>query len=491
MAPRSRIVLLELLNDDPHNQHRTHLYPFVQGMHLEAGDEVRWLTLPAGRADRPAPYVVSLPQDGGARLLDELAAFGPAVLVVNETLDEAFAADARRAAPGVDLVKTGMGWDLPAAAWPTRARQAYPTALDFPRPRYESRLLGPREAWAPHRTQVMCGAPCVYNRPVAENPHYRGVDLAGATYRHGCAFCTHPDLGSLELPRTPALELALGQLRAFHKTAPAWRRNGRFAVDGGALNRRLGPFLQGFLDLGAPPSELYLTLRVDELLQGEDELTARLPALAEAGHSLHLWNIGMENLSATENERLNKGISPEQVHRATAALRRLERGWPGAFVWSRHGGYGMILFTPWTTLDDLWANARGLGELSLARCGALVCSRLQLRPGTAAESLARRDGLVVEGPEALATVPPATVPPDLSCLTDASDQELVWRFAHPDAHAAYCLMLTLFPHHGPPACEGLDDPAEALALVVEVVRDNPGADHAALLGEVVAKVARP
>ncbi len=479
----TRIMLLELLNDDPHNQHRTQLYPFIQGMHLEAGNEVSWLTVPAGGEDRPAPYVVALPRAAGPRLMDELATFQPRVLVANETLDEAFAADVRRAAPGVALVKTGMGWDLPAAAWPDGEREAYPTALDFPRPRYESRLLGPDEAWAPHRTPVMCGAPCVYNRPVADNPRYRGVDLGATTYRHGCAFCTHPDLGTLRLPRTPALQLALGQLAAFHRDAPPWRRNGRFAVDGGALNRRLGPFLQGLLDLGPPPSELYLTLRVDELLEAEPHLLAHLPALAAAGHSLHLWNIGMENLSAAENERLNKGISSAQVHQATALLRRLERSWPGAFVWSRHGGYGMILFTPWTTLDDLAANARGLGELALARCGALVCSRLQLRPGTAAEGLARRDSLVLEGADAL-----AAVPPDLSCLTDAADSELVWRFAHPEAHAAYCLMLALFPQHGPPASEALNDPAAGLALVVRAVRDNPGADHEALLQVVMKAV---
>jgi hypothetical protein len=47
-------------------------------------------------------------------------------------------------------------------------------------------------------------------------------------------------------------------------------------------------------------------------------------------------------------------------------------------------------------------------------------------------------------------------------------------------------MLELFPQHGPPALEDLNDPAAGLALVVEVVRDNPVADHAALLEKVTS-----
>jgi hypothetical protein len=65
-----------------------------------------------------------------------------------------------------------------------------------------------------------------------------------------------------------------------------------------------------------------------------------------------------------------------------------------------HFGFNHITFTPWTTLDDLAANAAGLRRTRLdRRRGGLLRSRARLYPDTALYHLARRDGLLVPGSE--------------------------------------------------------------------------------------------
>jgi hypothetical protein len=254
-------------------------------------------------------------------------------------------------------------------------------------------------------------------------------------------------------------------------------------VEGAAVVRQLEAFLERLARLQLPSLELYLTLRVDDVIALEDALRAWLPRLSANRCSLHLWNIGLENFSVAENERFNKGITTEQMRQATRLLRDLEARWPDAFCWSKYGGFGMIVFTPWTTLDDLTANLDGLRDLDLRWNAGMLSSRLQLLPGTPISRLAEFHGLLVRDASEW-----SPVPAHVSCLVDDGNVELPWRFSDPQTREVYRLMTRFFPREGPSTTirmrhtpPFLADPIEGLETFVELVREHPQASFEHLL----------
>jgi hypothetical protein len=115
-------------------------------------------------------------------------------------------------------------------------------------------------------------------------------------------------------------------------------------------------------------------------------------------------------------------------------LRRWEDAYPETLRFWRHGGFGFITFTPWTTIADLRVNVEGLEWLSefYPIPSLSYCSRVQLLPARALTLLARRDGLLAP------TFADAAF--DSGCITCLDQCDLPWRFRDPAVARVYRLI---------------------------------------------------
>lgn len=277
---------------------------------------------------------------------------------------------------------------------------------------------------------VLGGEECVYRRSVVGNPAYAGVPLEGHR-AEGCAFCVSGGRGPAEAPRAAgsAVESALAQIRAFYRTYPlkSARLRPRLRLSGQDLLLEIETLAGRVAGLGVPPTDLLFDARIDYLLRLEGRLTAAAASLKGTGHKVHICLVGLENFSASELLRLNKGILPAQSLAAIRALRRLEREHPDEFGFEEHGGLSTILFTPWTTIEDLALNFAVARHFRLERlCGKLLTSRVRLYENLPLTALARRDGLLVDRYD-----DPALDTARRNFYPD----ELPWRFRHPEVEA--------------------------------------------------------
>ncbi len=476
-----RVLLVEFLNDDVFNQHRTETYPFLNGCMKARGHAVRWVSLVAGKASRAtAPWVVEPPAGDRDLLVAEVRTFCPTHLIANEVIGPVLTSTLHEACPDLvigepsgPLLRLGnqacLDRFLDPSVTPSDPGE---TVFDRAIPDYDSLLLEGATSCPLHFTRLVAGPPCVYRRSLAGNPHFEGVSMDGVAFPDGCSFCVNPAGRNRGLGVRKPFDLAQLQIRRFGETAPAFRRTGRFIVDGVLLFHRLPEFLQAVIDLDLPPTAFFMSCRVDEVLARAKDLRYWIPILQAHGHSINMWNVGLENFSPVENERFNKGISPDQAEAVLALFDELESAYPKAFGFREHGGFGLIVFTPWTRLEDVELNVRALVRHGSRGDLGPVTSRLQLRPGTPLELLARRDGLVDDESMELAAVPLAA-----SCLTEPNDRDIPWHFANQDVEAVWSILADwhLNPrvanHEYPEA-----SPLESLDTLLSVARELPEID---------------
>jgi hypothetical protein len=442
-----RLLLLEFLLEDPVVWSRSDDFPFLQGLARQQGAESLWLALEAGVEVRGEGFgPLEMPGPQGARLLEQVRDFAPSLVITNQPVGPGLQAALQAAAPDAALLTVpenavelgGRGDSQPDPATFLQAPHPFTAGafLNTTPPDFSGRVLNPGALTARQYVPIIVQNACPYRRPLAANPHFAGLDLSQAERTTGCSFCQGSGEGARDPHQAPAVELALAQVRAHLATAPLERRTGRFRFIGRDLFARSPELLRRALQAGLPPSEFHFACRVDEFLARAEAIAELLPALEAGGHSYHIWQIGLENFSPRENDRFNKGIRPEQVFAAHERLAALERDWPRSFFFTSHGGFALILFTPWTELEDLEANLRGLERIQYPPDSLMVASRLQLVPGAPITLLARRDGLAAES---FADVPFLAFP----CVRSACDQlqEVPWRFRRPEVDAVYRLLI--------------------------------------------------
>lgn len=477
------VLLLEFLSADPFRQFRSDLFPFYYGHAVAHGVPVRWLTLGVRRETLADPFIMEPRRAEIAQLAAIIAAHQPRVLLCNERWQPQLCEEFAQRWPDLRVALTDQ--DMPQ--WQLRAHVDEVFGLPpSPGPRYLVDVAQPRHAPEALNDlarqlkpiiKVISGPNCVYARPMDTNPCFAGLDLPPGMKRHGCSFCG----ATLEkYPyETPLLPLVLAQIHAAVRDVPADQRADVYLIDGILAFLHLRDLTQALLAAALPPSTFLFGCRVDELLRAAPVLDDVLPRLAASGHALHIQNIGVENLSPAENERLNKHISVDEVRRALEHLTRWEASFPQAFSFWRQGGFGFITFTPWTTLADLQANLDAIestGLLALSRQVAaptdlslFATSRLILLPGRALTLLAERDGLL----EAQFADAAAASNASGGCLVSWQQHELPWRFARPEVAAIYAVLARLVQSPGAPHLQ------DALALQLrKIARDWPTAARA-------------
>lgn len=434
-------MLVELMPESPERQFRTQAYPHLQAAARLLGWEVSWHALGV-RYDPTLRY--RLPPADLELLLAEIGRRKPSVVVINESLVDAQQAAVRAAAPdgGLRLVYCSMAENfIPQLPGFVRGLGSSPreNLLDDPdlieglEPDFRREVLNPAPWAADPLIRVVVGARCAYRTRVRDNPFYRGLEPAAATM--SCAFCGTPAQGD---PVRDGAAFAARQVAAACRQRARPGVEMRFELIGARLWGRLEGFLAELVRGGVKGAELSFMPRVDEILDAREAIRRSLPLLAGNGLALRLYGTGVENFSPDENMRLNKGITAAQVHEAAAFIAETSARWPANFRFPV-GTLGMILFTPWTTLEDVRVNVENIERCPLILARAVIGSRLQLFSGREVTRLAEKDGLIVKKTDADFY--------NSGCIISADQSEIPWRFAHPQVAALCELGRELYLHY--------------------------------------------
>ncbi|MCX5797103.1 MAG: hypothetical protein NTY77_16555 [Elusimicrobia bacterium] len=415
------LLLVELVPDEADRHFRASSYPFLMGLARPLGWRASWIALGV-RYDPTLSYAL---EPGDLKLLRaELRRRKPDIVVLNERLRDGQWTEL--GAGGARLVYCPLDEDLSALGRFVKEHLgAEGPGLDDPyladrvRPGFARRVINAAPWAAAPPIRVVAGLRCSYRKRLAGLPLYRGLSLP---LRHmGCSFCFAGCLPEQPFARDPVAFAAREAAAACRARLPAGLER-RFVFVGHELWRRLEKLACALSRQGVRAAELGFMPRIDEFLAARAALERCLPRLAARGLSLRLYGMGVENFSPAENRRLNKGISAAQVHEAVRLIAELSRRWPRHFRYpSRH--LSTILFTPWTTPADLRVNLRAIGRCPLIHHGSALGSRLQLFPGRPITALAEADGLVLRRHDDRSY--------NSGCVVAADQEELPWRFAHP------------------------------------------------------------
>lgn len=486
-----RLLLLEFYFPDRYSQFRTRNFPFLLGQARQLGIEAQWLTchMPPGQDSRDR-YIIRLEAEARTRLLDAIGRFDPTHALVAERLEPSLAESLADLQP-----KTNFE-DLVDA--PTERLNAWPAAwlpdflgladtasddhlVDVVEPAYACRSVNRPPGEPPPPVHVTAGIDCVYRRSLAKNQAFRGTAIPETVRGFGCSFCVGPQDLKYRF-ETPAVALALRQCLAALECPSTCLAKDRIVVSGAAVFAKIDAFFEEILKRAVPPSQFFFGCRIDEFASRAERIAGLLPALAAQGHSINIFNMGIENFSPAENQRLNKGLDMAVIERAAASLRRLESEFPGTFSFSQWGGFGLILFTPWTTCEDLAINLEKMGSfVGIDTQGFALTSKLQILTESAIRTLAERDGLLTDSFENFHHY-------DSGCIYRHDQREIPWRFAHPEVAALYEIAWRIEPLGDCPETDPLFRRIQALharnqahggdafdffELALQLVREDP------------------
>lgn len=257
--------------------------------------------------------------------------------------------------------------------------------LDTVRPGNKAAL-----AYRPPLT-ILGGTTCDYVADMADNPFLADLEFGQCDSQYGCAFCSGGvDIsGSLE---NHPLVAAMRQIQELTHPRYATRLFGILDLTDVRLFDHLPELVARMVDLSVPPCTLRFEVRADRVLKNLLAIQKVLPMMAKEGYKLYLKRMGAESLSAAENERLNKGLTLEQLDQTMQVASHLANQYPGAFDFDRTWAY--ITCTPWTKLEEYEEAVKAAMQRSFDPLGVWLYTPLLLRPGTAATQRARRDQLI-------------------------------------------------------------------------------------------------
>ncbi len=442
-SDRTDLVLIETLNADIWRHHRAEYFPYLLALADTIGCTARWLVLPITGEDMHvgARYSVALPEGVRDELATVLGELRPALIVFHDRPSDAFADFVSTAAGGARVADlTGASEPIRRCAdlarllgLPAPPDETPEFLLDLAHPRFDRQGLSDVSlADQPVRLAGISG--CNYRRSIAENPIFADVDDPEVLQHRGCSFCGRAVRDPSEDAHT--YQRALRQITAHQRdTAPF---DGRYEYIFEDFAGELWRFLDAAMTAGIRPSTFTTMVRADQLVRGHERMERLLAQMRDGDHGLTLISIGAENFSPEENLRFNKGVTPERLWKCADLIDDWYERFPDTFDCPDPGYFSVILFTPWTTPDDLRANITAARRLGASWLRGAMGTRLQLIFETPIVQLARRDGLTDRRGKALDDVVAL-------CVSDPNVAEVPWRFADERTARAHELLVRLEP----------------------------------------------
>lgn len=285
--------------------------------------------------------------------------------------------------PGLVYRRDGAVHRTRDAAQLSVLRELGDAKLDYKRRRVLSRGVA-----NPERAVVLSNLGCAYRNVPNRTGVFDAVPVPSGVSTAGCTFC---DASAYErMTETEAIGLIVRQVEAVLRDRPGVRE---IAIKDDYAVRFLGRLGEALAPLGLGERRVLLSARAEYLLELradiEEALAGRFPA------PLGFYLVGFENFSQAELDRFNKGTSAEQIERVLVLMRQWSERFPSRFEVTPTGGF--ILFTPWTTLEDLRINGSAMRRHGFERYrGHALLSQLRLYPNLPLYWLAKHDGLLVE-----------------------------------------------------------------------------------------------
>lgn len=366
--------------------------------------------------------------------------------------------------PGV--VRFVAGEPLPGAPL-----ERVPRPLPF-RAIARQEVIAPGAAPRIVRKTIFGNAGCPYGDDPLVRPDFQRlrVPLDQPLSRLGCAFCF---MGG-DYEKRPDDEIVTYQIAQARFWTEAMPELEELVLTDQAPVRYLARLVEAAVAAGVRPIRWLFPARADSFLREREKVRQAARVAAARGHMIELYLTGFESFSDAELARYNKGLDAGVAIAAIAAMRAMAVDEPEGFAYARARGHSLILWSPWTTLDDLQTNvdalrAHGLGEL-FTDVGR---NRLRLYRDLPVYWAAERDGLLTDrwedGDEGGARRKGYSV-------------EQPWRFARAETRLAFHLVRLLRDRLGP------ETELSQLAAVVAWVRGrsadelDPPAGGARLLG---------
>jgi len=295
-------------------------------------------------------------------------------------------------------------------------------------------VINPESLPAVRTFSLVGNGGCPFQLDARENPLYAGTNIPDG-YGRGCAFCTTGNHYEGR-PNAETAASVLEQIRYVRTHAPelsllVLKDQNPFGYLTEVIERCAVENLTGFT--------LLLETRAEWFLRNAARFDRALGIAREIGLRVAPFLVGIENFSQPELDRFNKGTT------AAANVEFLETlwGWKeqyGDAFDLTHTAFGFILFSPWTTIEDLAVNLAAIRKTRFDRLrGSILLSRARLYPDTALYYLAERDGLLADE--------------FASDREDASSRygyypSRPWRFAHPNVAHFATLATTLAERTG-------------------------------------------
>jgi hypothetical protein len=379
-------------------------------------------------------------------LSEMLVAFAPTAIVLNRTPDPAMLDEIRLWCPNARFAIVAEG-SLPAvpsltvlggesSLWDAFLGLKVPDGLPL-LPDFGFEPANVADGGLPLVPTLCIGPSCTYSRSIRSNPCFEGVHLGVEVRDVGCAFCEHFALDDTSDRFT--YKTLREQFESLRRTCsfPPGRLTVRLVGDN--LIRQFVKVVDVLTTLDLPALDLALECRTDHVVLFRRHLAAALKKLADSHHRIHFCLVEVENFARPELERMNKGVNPLLNLEAIRTLLELEQTFPDSFEFRTRAGLRIILYTPWTTLNDLSLNLRLIRTCGMEGLTGKAFSRMRLTPVMAMTALARRDGLLVdEFPDRVFE----------TATTDIAEAELPWRFAFQEVEAACGLLARLFDGRG-------------------------------------------
>ncbi len=416
----ARLMLIEFFPGALRRNERSLLFPFLKGLAGERGLKTLWLCYGGavghwdGARGGRAP-VASLTEEDLRSLSRRWERFHPTHVVSSHALGRGAAEFFASRTPPPKLIVMPLPGALPPEAahsgkdgdpghcgwfldWlgapdPASARRYL---VERAVPDYSAVLANKAARTANPHITIAGGVLCANRRTVAENPYFAGVDLSGIGHR-GCSFCTSATKPSLTSPGTDILPVIETQFRKILATPNGTGRNkNRYEFFDIHAFWKFEEVFRLILRLKVPPAVFLFNPRIDDVLRLRPRIERMLPALAKAGHEVRMLSMGAENFSERENARFNKGISLEQVDEFLALMKNWGKDYPGVFRPFKAGNdaveLGFILFTPWTTLEDIRLNLTLAASRGFPARGYWLYSTLLIKSATPIDRLAVKEG---------------------------------------------------------------------------------------------------
>ncbi len=431
-----RLVLIEFIAAD--RPIRGIQFPYIHGFVKGRGLFSHWLRFGLAHASHQfvrGEHGIGLEPGDMAALLDYLDAFKPTRAVFNIAPSSDFLRQIGDRCPGLRTALAGtrgMGAADPGQGLET----LFGTTLELTRflglpevagkptsfmhevtPDFGFLAMNPLARKIDPIPYVVLDSTCKYARGLRHNPLFLDIDLSGCDRTTGCTFCDISD--DYRAGLTFTLENARMQFEALKHTLPPFDRPVQVRLIGDRLLDHAPNLVRIALDLDMPPCEWQFDTRADDLVRSRVRFEEALVLATGTGHRVRVTLLGIENFSRDELLRMNKGLTPQDNLDAIRCLVELGRDHPAVFG-SMDGGCSTILFSPWTTLEDVAFNLRIIKEAGIfTLTGKLLGSRMRLIPGTPIAALAQHDGL---------TTAQFDDPLFESAMRNLYGQEIPWKF---------------------------------------------------------------